>query len=73
MAVLKQHYITKIVNELLVGNSRFLIQDLLNQLLCYENIKESCLFVTEIVGVLDPNNWGMSNGLATVFSRQDRL
>ena len=56
MAVLKQHYITKIVNELLVGNSRFLIQDLLNQLLCYENIKESCLFVTETVGALDPNN-----------------
>ena len=35
LGVLKDHYITKRIRELLVGNSRFLIYSLLNQLLCY--------------------------------------
>ena len=52
LGVLKHHYITKRIRELLIGNSRFLIYNLLNQL----GIKESCLFVTEFVETLDLNN-----------------
>ena len=33
LGVLKHHYTTKRICELLIGNSRFLIYDLLNQLL----------------------------------------
>ena len=33
LGVLKHHYITKRIRELLIGNSRFLIYNLLNQLL----------------------------------------
>ena len=33
--VSKLHYITKAIHETLIGNSRFLIQSLLKQLLCY--------------------------------------
>ena len=35
LGVLKHHYITKRIRELLIGNSRFLIHNLLNQLLYY--------------------------------------
>ena len=35
LGVLKDHYITKGTHELLINNSRFLIYDLLNQLLYY--------------------------------------
>ena len=35
LGVLKHHNITKRIRELLIGNSRFLIYNLLNQLLCY--------------------------------------
>ena len=35
LGVLKHHYITKRIRELLIGNSRFLIYNLLNQLLYY--------------------------------------
>ena len=41
------NYITKKVRELLIGNLRFLIQNFLNQLLWYTDIKDSCLFVAE--------------------------
>ena len=54
--LLKHHYITKIIRELLIGNSRFLIHILLNRLLYHTYIKESCLFVTGIVKTLDLNN-----------------
>ena len=33
LGVLKNHYITKRIGELLIGNSRFVIYNLLNQLL----------------------------------------
>ena len=36
LGVLKHHYITKRIRELLIGNSRFLIYNLLNQLLYYK-------------------------------------
>ena len=35
LGVLKNHYITKRIRELLIANSRFLIYNLLNQLLYY--------------------------------------
>ena len=35
LGVLKHHYITKRIRELLIGNSRFLIYNSLNQLLYY--------------------------------------
>ena len=35
LGVLKHHHITKRIRELLIGNSRFLIYNLLNQLLYY--------------------------------------
>ena len=35
LGVLKHHYITKRIREVLIGNSRFLIYNLLNQLLYY--------------------------------------
>ena len=35
LGVLKHHYITKRIRELLIGNSRFFIYNLLNQLLYY--------------------------------------
>ena len=35
MEVLKHHYITKGIRELLIGNSRFLIYNSLKQLLYY--------------------------------------
>ena len=35
LGVLKHHYITKRIREILIGNSRFLIYDFLNQLLYY--------------------------------------
>ena len=57
LGVLKQHYITKRICELLIGNSRFLIHNSLNQLITLlDNIKESCLIVTEFEEILDLNN-----------------
>ena len=56
LGVLKHHYKTKRICELLIGNLIFLIHNLLNQLLYYANIKESCLFMVEIVETLDLNN-----------------
>ena len=53
---LKHHYITQKIRELLIGNSKFLIYNPLNQSLYYTDIKESCLFVTEFVETLDLNN-----------------
>ena len=35
LGVLKHYYITERIRELLIGNSRFLIYNLLNQLLYY--------------------------------------
>ena len=45
LGVLKHHYITKRIRELLIGNSTLLY-----------GIKESCLFATEFVETLDLNN-----------------
>ena len=56
LGVLKHHYITKRIRELLIGNSRFLIRNSLNQLLYYTDIKESCLFIAEVVKILGLNN-----------------
>ena len=42
--------------ELLIGNSKFKIYNLWNQLLYYTNIKESYLYVAETVENLDLNN-----------------
>ena len=54
LRVLKHHYITKRIRELLIGNSRFLIHRSLNQLLHYTDIKESsCIFLVEIAEILD--------------------
>ena len=44
LGVLKHHYITKRIRELLIGNSRFLIYN------------SFCLFVTEFEESLDLNN-----------------
>ena len=40
----------------MIGNLRFLIQSFLSQLFRYASIKESQLFVTQIVDILDLNN-----------------
>ena len=56
LGVSKYHYITKRIHELVIGHSRFLIHNSLNQLLYYTDITESCLFVTKIVKTLDLNN-----------------
>ena len=40
----------------LVGNTRFLTHNSLNQLLYDTDIKEGCFFVAEIVETLDLNN-----------------
>ena len=53
---LQYHYISKRIHEFLIGNLRFLIHNSLNQLLCYTDIKESAIFMTEIVETLDLNN-----------------
>ena len=55
LRVLKHYYITERIRELLIAISRLLIQNLLNQLICYTDIKESCFFVTEIVETLGLN------------------
>ena len=44
LRVLKLRYITKRIREILIGNSRFLIKDLLNQLLCCTDIKKAAFF-----------------------------
>ena len=36
LGVLKHHYITKKIRELLIGNSRFILYNLLTQLLYYK-------------------------------------
>ena len=43
LGVLKHHYITKRIRELLIGNSRFLIYNSLNQLLYYTIQKKVAL------------------------------
>ena len=48
LGVLKDYYITKRICKLLISNSRFLIQNLLHQVLF--------LFVADIVETLDLNN-----------------
>ena len=60
-------YIIKRIRELLIGNSRILIQNLLNHLLCYTDIKESCLFVAETLITLDQNTSESLDDLATGF------
>ena len=55
------------VNYVLIGNSRILIQNLLNHLLCYADIKESCLFVAETLITLDQNTLERLDDLATGF------
>ena len=52
LGVLKHHYITKRIRELLIGNSRFFVKPIT---LVY-GVKESCLFMTELVETLDLNN-----------------
>ena len=52
LGVLKHHYITKRIREILIGNSRLLLYNLLNKLLYYTDIKENCLFVPEILETL---------------------
>ena len=49
------------------GSSRFLIQNLLNQLLCYADIKESWLFVAETVETLDLKSMEDSMDLQQFF------
>ena len=56
LGVLKYHYITNRIRQLLIGNLRFLIQNLLSQLLCYTDIKERYLLLAEIVENLDLSN-----------------
>ena len=53
LGVLKHHYIAKRIRELLIGNSKFLIHNSLNQLFYCKDIKESCFFVAKIVETLD--------------------
>ena len=55
LGVLKHHYITKRIRELLFGNSRLLIYNSLKLTLIY-NIKESYLMVTEFEETLELNN-----------------
>ena len=52
--VLKHHYIAKRIRELLIGNSKFLIHNSLNQSPYYADI--TCLLVAEITEILDLNN-----------------
>ena len=54
--VLKHHYIAKRIRELLIGNSRFLIHNSLNQSPYYADI--TCLLMAEIAEILDLNNKG---------------
>ena len=61
------NYITKKFRELLIGNLRSLIQNLLNRLLWYTDIKDSCLFVAETVETFDLSILRKIEGLATVF------
>ena len=56
LEVLKRHYVTKRIREFLIDNSRFLIRNSLNHLLYFSDVKESCLFVAEIVETLDLTN-----------------
>ena len=56
LEVLKHYYITERILERLIGNSRFLINNSLNQLPYYMDIKGSCLFVAETEEKLDLNN-----------------
>ena len=67
LKVLKHNHITKRVRERLISNSRFLNQNLLNQLFCYADVKQNYLFVAYVAKTLDLNNLGRSNGLTTVF------
>ena len=56
LGVLKHHYITKRIHEILIGNSRFLIYNLFKPITLLYGIKESCLFVPKFVETLDLNN-----------------
>ena len=56
LGVLKHHYIDKRIRESFIDNSNSLIHNSLNQLLYYADIKESFLFVAEIVETFDLNN-----------------
>ena len=49
MTHLWEYYCTITLAKEFVNNSIFLIQNLLNQLLCYTDKKDSCLFVAETV------------------------
>ena len=55
MDQLWEYCITKRISKILIGNSRFLIHNVFNQLLYYTDIKESCLFVPEIWETLNLN------------------
>ena len=48
LGVLKNHCITKGIPELLIGNSRFLIHNSLNQLLYYTGIKKGAFSWLEL-------------------------
>ena len=63
----EHHYITKKTREFLIVNSRFLIQNFLNQLLWYTDIKESYFLVTQISETLDLNSLEKSDDLAIAF------
>ena len=65
MLISMNRVITKRIIELLIGNSRFLIHNLLNQLFYYADIKESSLFLTK-----NFRNF-RDDCIATVFSRLD--
>ena len=54
LGVLKHHYIAKRIRELLIGNSKFLIHNSLNQLPYYADI--TCFLVAKIAEILDLNN-----------------
>ena len=56
LGVLKHHYIIKRIREPLISNSRFLIYNLLNQLLYFTVEKKVAFFVTEFMETLDLNN-----------------
>ena len=62
--------LSEVFVNFLIGSSRFLI---LSQLLSYTDIKESCLFVAEIVETLDLDIVVRSNDLAIVFLLLDRF
>ena len=73
LRILKHSYIAKRIRGILIDNLRLFIHNLLSQLLCYTDIRESSLFVVKIVETLQINILRKPYGLATAFSRLNRI